>query len=220
MGAATHQPAAPFVIGLTGPIGCGKSTVASILAGLGGTVIDADALARAVTAPGQPALAEIRARFGDAVYHADGSLDRAALGRVVFSDAAALADLEWIVHPGVRRLIVEALERATAVADPFVAIEAIKLVEGGLAEQCDEVWIVECAPEAQRARLLGRGMTPADADARMAAQGPHLAHRLAEALGQGRERHLSTDGSLEETRERVEDALADALGPLMLHPWR
>ena len=102
----------PVLIGLTGPIGCGKSTVAHMLADVGGAVIDADELAREATQPGSPALPEIRARFGDGVFGADGALDRAALASVVFADAAALADLERIVHPRVRELVDQRLERA------------------------------------------------------------------------------------------------------------
>lgn len=209
----------PFVIGLTGPIGCGKSTVGHMLGELGGTLIDADALARESTAPGEPTLGPIRLRFGDGVFAPDGSLDRAALATLVFSDQMALRDLESIVHPAVRPRVLERMERAQAAGDPFVVVEAIKLVEGGLAEQCDEVWIVRCTPETQRARLLGRGMSGEDADARRAAQGADLADNLAEALGERTVRRLDTDGTLAETHDRVEAALADALAGLVLHPW-
>jgi dephospho-CoA kinase len=95
---------------------------------------------------------------------------------------------------------------------PFVALEAIKLVEGGLADQCDEVWIVECSPATQRARLAHRGATPDDVERRLNAQGPDLAARLTTSLGARKGvRHLSTEGSMEETHALVEDALADAL---------
>lgn len=200
-----------LVIGLTGPIACGKSTVARMLGEVGATVIDADVLAHRATEPGMPALAEIRARFGDPVVTAAGELDRAALGRLVFADPAALGDLERIVHPHVRRMVDEALAAAAQAADPVVAIEAIKLVEGGLAERCDETWLVECGPATQRQRLIERGMPDADADQRMAAQGPDLVDRLVALLGGRPHRRLSTEGSLEETRGRVEQALADAL---------
>ncbi|HEX5823160.1 MAG TPA: dephospho-CoA kinase, partial [Candidatus Limnocylindrales bacterium] len=120
-------------IGLTGPIGCGKSTVAALLATRGAVVVDADEIARAVTAPGQPAHDAILTRFGDPVRAADGSLDRAALARIVFADPAALAALEAIVHPAVRPVILAAIEAAEAGAAPAVVVEAIKLVEGGLA---------------------------------------------------------------------------------------
>lgn len=204
----------PVIIGLTGPIGCGKSTVARMLGDLGGCVIDADALARDVTAPGQPALAAIRERFGEGVFEASGALDRAALGRIVFDDAAGLRDLEDIVHPGVRRLVDERLERAQRDGDPFVVVEAIKLVEGGLAERCDEVWLIECPADVQRARLAQRGMGAADVERRLAAQGPDLAHRLAAHA----DRRFDTSGSRESIRECVEDALADVLAPVWAGP--
>lgn len=212
MSAPSHSPQAPFVIGITGPIGCGKSTVAGVLRELGGTLIDADVMARESTAPGEPTLGPIRQRFGDGVFAGDGSLDRAGLATVVFSDPAALRDLESIVHPQVRRRVLERLERATSSTDPFVVIEAIKLVEGGLADRCDEVWLVECSAAEQRQRLLDRGLAPEDLERRIHAQGPDLVARLAARAT----RRVSTSGTLAETRDRVEDALADALAPVML----
>jgi len=204
----------PFVVGLTGPIGCGKSTVASWLGELGGAVIDADALAREVTAPGQPALNAIRDRFGDGVFESSGALDREALGAIVFPDAAALRDLEAIIHPGVRKLVEERFERATRDGDPFVVVEAIKLVEGGLAERCDEVWLIECSERAQRERLTTRGLDPADIERRLSAQGSDLAERLAPHAT----RRLDTSGTRKDVRERVEDALADVLAPRFAGP--
>ncbi len=157
-------------IGLTGPIGCGKSTVASWLAARGAVVVDADAVARSVTAPGEPAHDAVLARFGDAVRAPDGTLDRASLARLVFADPAALGDLEAIIHPAVRPAILAAMEAANEAGAPAVVIEAIKLVESGLAALCDETWLVDCPPDVQRARLLGRGMSAEDADRRIAAQ--------------------------------------------------
>ncbi len=204
----------PIVIGLTGPIGCGKSTVASMLGELGGVVIDADALAREVTAPGQPALRAIRERFGDAVFEGSGALDRAVLGAIVFTDLLALRDLEAIVHPGVRCLVEERLERAGREGDPFVLVEAIKLVEGGLAERCDEVWLIDCPPAVQRARLAARGMAEVDVERRLAAQGLDLADRLAARA----HRRIDTSGSVESVRECVQDALAEVLAPVWAGP--
>jgi len=194
-------------IGLTGPIGCGKSTVARWLAARGAVVVDADAVARAVTNPGEPVHDAILARFGDAARGADGALDRAALARLVFADPAALRDLEAIVHPVVRPRILEAIEAADRAGAVAVAVEAIKLVEGGLAALCDEVWLVMCDPEAQRARLLGRGMTPADAEQRIAAQGD-LVGRV-----RGRSGLVVVDASGDRgpTEERVDAAYAAAL---------
>ena len=188
----------PLIVGITGPIGCGKSTIAAWLGELGARVIDADAVARAVTAPGQPALAAVLDHFGDRFRLADGSLDRAALGRHVFADPEALATLEAIVHPAVRRWIHAALAAAAEDGVSAVAIEAIKLVEGGLAAECDEVWFVTCDPGAQRARLLRRGMTPDDADQRIAAQ-----KDIAERLRPAATRVIDSSAGREATRRAV-----------------
>jgi dephospho-CoA kinase len=185
-------------IGLTGPIGCGKSTVAGWLATRGAVVVDADRIAREVTAPGQVAHDAVIDRFGDAVRAPDGSLDRAALARIVFADPAALAALEAIVHPAVRPLILAAIQTADASAAPAVVIEAIKLVEGGLAELCDDVWLVTCDPHAQRERLLARGADPEDADRRIDAQ-----IGLAERLRSVASRVLDTTGPAVDARSRV-----------------
>ena len=206
--AQRHVP----LIGITGPIGCGKSTVARMLAGLGGTVIDADRLARDVTAPGEPTLPDIRRRFGDAVFAADGSLDRAALAEVVFADDAALRDLEAITHPAVRRRVDRQLAAATRDNAAFVVIEAIKLVEGGLADRCDEVWLIECPTEVQRARLRDRGMDAADADQRIAAQGADLVARLDALLPRTvRRRVIDADATLDEVGDRVKEALREVV---------
>jgi dephospho-CoA kinase len=185
-------------IGLTGPIGCGKSTVAGWLAELGARVIDADRVAREVTPPGSPELAAIVAEFGPDVLRADGSLDRPALGRLVFADAAALARLESIVHPAVRPRILAEIAEADRVAAPAVVIEAIKLVEGGLAGLCDEVWLVTCSPADQLARLAGRGAERADSEARIAAQSDLVARLTPRAT-----RILDTSGPRTAARRLV-----------------
>jgi dephospho-CoA kinase len=193
-------------IGITGPIGCGKSTVAGWLAARGAVAIDADAEARAVLEPGEPALALVLVRFGDGVRVPDGSLDRAALGRIVFADPGALRDLEAIVHPAVRPRILAAIGAADAAGAPAVVIEAIKLVEGGLAAFCDEVWLVTCSPDEQRGRLAGRGVAPDDAARRIAAQG-QIAARLAPAAT----RIIDAGGDRSAAEARVAEAYAAAM---------
>jgi dephospho-CoA kinase len=164
---AAHRP---IRIGLTGPIGCGKSTVAGWLGKLGARVIDADLVAREVTPPGSAELAAVVGEFGPAILRPDGSLDRAALGRIVFADPAALARLEVIIHPAVRPRIILAIGQAEQERPRAVVIEAIKLVEGGLATLCDEVWLVTCEPAEQLARLAARNDAARDAQARIAPQ--------------------------------------------------
>ena len=195
-----------LMIGLTGPIGCGKSTVAGWLADRGAAVVDADRLARGVTEPGEPAFVAVAERFGSGVVGADGRLDRSALGRIVFADPQALADLEGIVHPAVRPRILDAL-RGTSLADPpAIVLEAIRLVEAGYPALLDEVWLVTCAADTQAKRLAGRGMDPADARQRMQAQAG-MVDRLAEHAT----RIIDTSGPIGMARARVDAALTDAL---------
>lgn len=193
-------------IGITGPIGCGKTQVARWLGELGAVVVDADVLARDVTAPGQPAHDAVVRHFGPAVTAPDGSLDRGALARIVFADAARLRELEAIVHPAVRPPILAAIEAAERAGAPAVAIEAIKLVEGGLAALCGEVWLVICDPAVQRERLLARGMDAPGAERRMAAQAG-----LADRLRPAATLVLDTGGSMADTRAAVAASLAEAI---------
>lgn len=193
-------------IGITGPIGCGKSTVAGWLRDLGAVVIDADVVARAVVEPGTPAFEAVRAAFGDQVLAADGRLDRTTLAKIVFSDSDALARLEAIVQPAVRPVILDAIAAAEAAAEHAVVVEAIKLVEGGLAALCDEVWLVVCRADEQRLRLIERGASSADADARIASQGGIRARLEPVAT-----RIIDTTGSPPAARVRVEAAYRDAL---------
>jgi dephospho-CoA kinase len=199
-------------IGLTGPIGCGKSTVAGWLVARGAVAVDADRVARDVVAPGEPAVADVLARFGQAVRRPDGSIDRAALGRIVFEDPVALRDLEAIVHPRVRPRILASIAAAEAARAPAVVVEAIKLVEGGLAELCDEVWLVTCDETSQRARLAGRGMTADDAAQRIAAQ-----RQLVDRVRPRATRAIDASGDERATRALVDAAydaaLADAGRP-------
>lgn len=194
-------------IGITGPIGCGKSTIARWLGERPGVVvIDADQIAREVLERGEPALDAVVARFGRELLRPDGLLDRGALARIVFADPVALRDLESIVHPAVRPRILSAIERAEAAGARAVVIEAIKLVEGGLAADCNEVWLVTCDPRVQQERLIERGTTPADADQRIAAQ-----EDITDRLASSATRVIDTSGDVDTTRHAVERALEEAL---------
>jgi dephospho-CoA kinase len=193
-------------IGITGPIGCGKSQVARWLAELGVHVVDADAVARSVTAPGHPTHDLVLRRFGSAVAAPDGTLDRAALGRLVFAEPALLRELEQIVHPAVRPRILAEMEAAERAGAPAVVLEVIKLVEGGLASLCDEVWVVTCDPGVQRERLLARGLPAADADQRIAAQAG-----LTERLRPSATWVLDSSGSAAETRALVVARLGEVI---------
>lgn len=156
-------------IGLTGGIASGKSTVAGLLAAHGAVVIDADRLAREVVEPGTEGLAAISARFGHGVLRADGSLDRAALGRLVFADDGARRELEAIVHPAVRARAAELA--AAAPPDSVVVLMIPLLVETGQADAFDLVLVVDVDPEVQLARLHARdGLNEAEALARVRAQ--------------------------------------------------
>ncbi|HEX9116862.1 MAG TPA: dephospho-CoA kinase [Anaerolineae bacterium] len=163
--------AKPLVIGLTGSIGCGKSSVMQTLIGLGAEGIDADKVAHAVSMSGLPAYAAVVADFGAGILAPDGEIDRRKLGQRVFADPAALARLEAIVHPAVNEAIRSQVAASRA---PVVVIEAIKLLEAGLSRAlCDEVWVVTCKPEQQEERLAAsRGMSAAEVARRRAAQMP------------------------------------------------
>lgn len=188
-------------VGLTGNVASGKSTVAARLASLGATVLDADRYAREALAPDTPGLARVVERFGPAIVGPGGVLDRAALGRIVFRDAAARRDLEAIVHPEVARRRSADLAAARARGARVVISDVPLLFEAALEREFDEIVLVH-APEAARLRrLVGeRGMTEADARAVMAAQGDadtkrHRAHHV-----------IENDGTLADLTARV-DAL-------------
>ncbi len=184
-------------VALTGGIGTGKTVVLEHLRTLGAQVLDADAVAHAVMAPGTPATAAIRARFGEAVITDSGAIDRAALAAVVFSDEAARRDLEAIVHPAVYEAI-EAWMAACGRAGARVAVAEIPLLfETGHEGDFDVVLVTACAPDEQVRRVVARGGTEADARRRMSAQWP-LADKERRA-----DHVIRTDGSLAETRART-----------------
>lgn len=169
------------VIGLTGGIACGKSTVSALLAGFGVAVVDADVVARDVVAPGTDGAAAVRAAFGDAAMAPDGGIDRKALGAIVFGDPARRAELNAITHP---RIAAESARRLGALAEAghgFAIYDAALLVENGTHRAMEALIVVTAQPAVQRARLVARnGGDVADADARIAAQLP-LAQKVAAA---------------------------------------
>ncbi|QHC58534.1 dephospho-CoA kinase [Rathayibacter sp. VKM Ac-2760] len=194
---------------LTGGIASGKSTVARRLAEHGAVVVDADRLAREVVEPGEPALAAIAERFGPAVLRADGSLDRAALGAVIFSDPAARQDLNAITHPAVS-LRSQELFAAAASADPHAVVvyDVPLLAESRGAGEFDEVIVVHAPREARVERLIAlRGMTEAEARARVGAQASDeerlaLADAVIDASGALDETLAQTDALWERLRRR------------------
>ncbi len=189
----------PVLIGLTGNIACGKSTVARMLAEKGAYVIDADAIAHEVIRKGTPAYEEILRRFGADILGPDEEIDRRRLGEIVFRDPIALRDLEAIVHPAV---LVEIQQRIQACPEaPAIVIEAIKLIESDFARACDTLWVVTC-PESEQVRRLmkERGLTEEEARVRIRAQPPQEEKiRRADVV-------IDNSGDLEATRRQVEQA--------------
>jgi dephospho-CoA kinase len=195
-------------VGLTGGIGSGKSEVARRLAARGAVVVDADALAREAVQPGSEGLARVVAEFGEDVLAPDGSLDRPALGRVVFADADRLAALNAIVHPYVGRRSAELI--AAAPPDAVVVYDVPLLVENHLESAYDLVVVVDASPQTQLSRLTGaRGMSEQDAEARMAAQASREDRRAVADVIVDNDGEL---GALEEQVERLWARLADECG--------
>jgi dephospho-CoA kinase len=162
-----------LVIGLTGNIAAGKSTVARHFAVWGATLVDADALARAAVTPGSKALRAITARWRGAVITPDGSLDRPALRRIVFADPAERAALDAIVHPEVARLRAVEVAAAERRGDRLVICDIPLLFEAGLAGTVEGIVLVDAPRELRRSRLMrDRGLSAAEADAMMDAQWP------------------------------------------------
>lgn len=161
------------LIGLTGGIATGKSTVARLLAGRGAAVVDADLLAREVVEPGAPALEEIAAAFGPGVLTATGELDRAALGAVVFADPEARRRLEAITHPRIGALMQQRIAAGLGSPVPLVVADIPLLFEGGRDGIVEGVLLVDAPEDVQLRRLMLRdGIDEAAARARVGAQMP------------------------------------------------
>jgi dephospho-CoA kinase len=161
------------VIGLTGGIASGKSTVAGILEKLGAAIVDADQLARDVVAPDEEAYRAIVAEFGATILNPDRTIDRAALGKLVFADPAARGRLERITHPAIARRAEKQLAALKEGGVPVIVYMAPLLIEAGVTSRVDEIWVVYADRETQLARLMERdGISREEALQRVAAQMP------------------------------------------------
>lgn len=188
----------PYVIGLAGTIAAGKSAVAQMLAARGARAIDADLVYRSLLTPGSALSRAIIGRFGSEVVAADGSIDRAALGKIVFANAEELADLDAITHPAVLAAIREEVKSAP---EPVVVIEAIKLVPSGLIEDIDSLWEVVAKEDVRIARLMARsGLNKKDAEARL------RSFPNAVPAGTAVQFRIDNSGSREETARQVDRA--------------
>ncbi|MBK9444668.1 MAG: dephospho-CoA kinase [Betaproteobacteria bacterium] len=158
-----------FVVGLTGGIGSGKSTVADLFVQRGAALVDTDAIAHELTGPGGVAMPALCAAFGDAIRRPDGGLDRASMRRLVFADVTAKLRLEAILHPLIRR---ESERRCTSASAAYVILAVPLLIESGsYRERCDRILVVDCSEETQLSRVVARsGMEAAEVRAIMATQ--------------------------------------------------
>lgn len=160
----------PFLLGVTGNIACGKSTVMQRLRELGADTLDADLIYHDLIAPDEPLWQTLRETFGDGIIADDETINRRALGRIVFADPAKLTQLDRLTHPAVR---VATKARIAASTKLVVAIDAVKLIESGSAQDFDQIWLVVCDPEVQIKRLMERnGFSRPDAEIRVNAQPP------------------------------------------------
>jgi dephospho-CoA kinase len=196
------MPTNVLVIGLTGNIATGKSTVLEYFASKGAYIIDADLLGHQAFAPDGPAYQEVVRTFGPDVVNPDGTINRKALGAVVFADPVKLGKLEQIVHPAVFKMILNLVEDAPS---SVIILEAVKLLEAGtMASECDEVWVVTARPEVQLQRLKEkRGMDEATARQRMRMQSPQAA-KVNQA-----DRVIENSGTLEELYAQLDQIWAE-----------
>jgi dephospho-CoA kinase len=187
-----------LLVGLTGGIGAGKSTVSAMLAERGAVILDADAFAREAVRSATEGFRRVVERFGRAIVAPDGELDRPKLAGIVFNDPQALSDLEAIVHPEVRRMIADGIT-ANLDADAVVVLVNPLLIEMGTHRDCDVVVVVSAAPATQIARSVERGMLEDDVRARIAVQLPlEDRARQADVL-------IDNEGSLDELAAQVEE---------------
>ncbi|HZS94934.1 MAG TPA: dephospho-CoA kinase [Chloroflexota bacterium] len=193
--ANTAERAQPIILGLTGPVACGKTTVGDLLLRLGALArIDTDRVVHELL-NGGPVADEVVEAFGRDILGPSGLIDRRKLGSRVFADPSALARLEAIVHPPVTRVVRQKISEVSG-RNGVVVVDAVKLLQSELLPLCSAIWVVTCDREEERRRLIGiRAMTAPDADARLAAQ-PSFDHPAVSAL-------IRNDGSLAELEDQV-----------------
>jgi len=197
----------PFLLGLTGNIACGKSSVGGLLENrYGADYVDADRLVHGLYAAGTPETRAIAQRFGQHLLRAqDGTIDRRRLGDAVLGDPNELRELERILDPGVRRALADRVAQTRAAV---VVLDAVRLVEAGTAERCNAVWVVVCDQEVQMQRLqTSRGMSDEQAALRIAAQRP-AEEKLGHATAV-----ITNDGTLDDLASQVEAAWACTVQP-------
>lgn len=187
-----------IILGVTGNIASGKSTVVNLLKEHGAHHIDSDAVYRDLVQPGMPLLEILRETFGDEIIASDGSLDRKTLGSIAFSSPEKLRELDHITHPAV---IIESNRRLAAISEGVIVIDAVKLIESGHEAVCDEVWVVTAPEELQVKRLIRRNnLTEVEARRRIAAQ-PPMAPKIERA-----DRIIENSGNLDELGTAVDRA--------------
>lgn len=188
------------MVGLTGSIASGKSLVAGFLVELGAPLVDADLLAREVVEPGQPAWQEIRQRFGPAVLNADETLNRKALGELVFSDAQARRDLEAITHPRIAQRLMQYAARYRMAGEPWMVYDAALLVENNAHQRLDALIVVTLDPARQLERLMQRDGSSAEAARRRIASQMPAADKIKVA-----DFVIDNNGTRDQTRAQVEE---------------
>lgn len=187
-----------LLVGLTGGLGAGKSTVARMLTDRGAVLVDADELAHRALEPGSPVFRQVSELFGDEVMTPSGELDRAAIAATVFSDPERRRALESIVHPEVFRMLAEIVQ-ARRGTDDIIVFDAPLIVETGFHDACDVVVVITAPEEERVARVAGRGMTPDQARARIRAQiGDEERAAVADVV-------IPNDGDMDALKERIDD---------------
>jgi dephospho-CoA kinase len=191
---------------VTGNIACGKSTVVDMLKEKGAVAIDADTVYHELIEPNSELWRALVARFGESIVGEGRRIDRRRLGRIVFADARALADLDRLTHPAV---VVEIQRRLAGMRGGVVVVDAVKLIESGLDASCDQVWLVLCSPEQQVKRLMARNnLSVADARRRVDLQ-PDIEPKVRRA-----DVTIDNSGTLADTARQVDRAWRDQVPPV------